>query len=250
MQRYSANRPTGTTASLTPLTQGNYLLPLTLSYNVDSFGSGRRAIEAAQASYQANAADLENVRLVLTAELAADYFTLRQLDTQSAILARDVQNLQKGLDLMIPRHAGGIASSLDVAQEETLLDTTRTQATLLFAQRKQLEDAIAVLVGKPAPEFHLAPRELVAEPPSINAALPSDVLERRPDIAEAERQMAVANAQVGVALAAYYPSLVLFGEGGWNSKSVLNLINAASSFWAIAANVTQSIFSGGHGASR
>ena len=245
-QRFSGTRPTGSTLPLSgPVTQGNYSLPFSVSYEVDLFGKRRRTIEAAQASYQANAADLENVRLVLTAELAADYFTLRQLDTEIGILNRTVETLQKGLDLVKSRHAGGIASGLDVAQEETLLNTTRTQATLLQQQRKQFEDAIAVLVGKPAPGFHLAPRELTAEPPNVDAALPSDILERRPDIAEAERQMAIANAQIGIAKAAYYPSLVLYGQGGWNAANVWQLLNAESGFWAVGANVAENIFTGG-----
>ena len=245
-QRYSGTRATGSGIPLTgPVMQNSYSLPFSVSYEVDLFGKRRRTIEAAQASYQANAADLENVRLVLTAELAADYFTLRQLDTEIAILNRTVQTLQKGLSLVKSRHDGGLASGLDVAQEETLLNTTRTQATLLLQQRKQFEDAIAVLVGKPAPEFHLASRELTAEPPNIDTSLPSDLLERRPDIAESERQMAVANAQIGVAKAAYYPSLVLYGQGGWNSASISQLLNAESGFWALGANVAQSIFTGG-----
>jgi multidrug efflux system outer membrane protein len=245
-ERYSGTRPTGSTIPLaSPVTQGNYNLPFTVSYEVDLFGKRRRTIEAAQAAYQTNAADLENVRLVLTAELAADYFTVRELDSDIGITTRTVETLQKGLDLVKSRHAGGIASGLDVAQEETLLNTTRTQAILLQQQRKQFEDAIAVLVGKPAPDFHLAVRELATEPPNIDASLPSDVLERRPDIAESERQMAVANAQIGIAKAAYYPSLVLFGQGGWNSASISQLLNAESAFWAIGANVAQEIFTGG-----
>lgn len=245
-QRYSGLRSTGSTIPLAgPVTQGSYNLPFTVSYEVDLFGKRRRTIEAAQAAYQANAADLENVRLVLTAELAADYFSLRQLDSEIGILNRTVQALQKGLDLVNSRHTGGIASGLDVAQEETLLNTTRTQATLLLQQRKQYEDAISVLVGKPAPDFRLASRELAAEPPSIDTTIPSDVLERRPDIAESERQMAVANAQIGIAKAAYYPSLVLYGQGGWSSTNISQLLNAESGFWAIGANVAEDIFTGG-----
>jgi len=245
-QRYSGTRPSESTVPVTsPVTQGNYALPFTVSYEVDLVGKRRRTIEAAQASYQANAADLENVRLVLTAELAADYFTLRQLDTEIALLDHTVEALQKGFQLVKSRHDGGVASGLDVAQEETLLNTTRTQATLLRQQRKQFEDAIAVLVAKPAPDFHLAARELKSEPPNIDTTLPSDVLERRPDIAEAERQMAVANEQIGIAKAAYYPSLVLYGQGGWNSANVWQLMNAESGFWAIGANVAESIFTGG-----
>lgn len=245
-QRYSGTRAIGSSIPLSgPVTQNSYTLPFTVSYEVDLFGKRRRTIEAAQAAYQANAADLENVRLVLTAELAADYFTLRQLDTEVAILDRTVQTLEKGLDLVKSRHAGGIASGLDVAQEETLLNTTRTQATLLRQQRKQFEDAIAVLVGKPAPDFQLKAREITTEPPNIDATLPSDLLERRPDIAAAERQMAIANAQIGIAKAAYYPSLVLYGQGGWNSANISQLLNAESGFWAIGANVAEDIFTGG-----
>jgi multidrug efflux system outer membrane protein len=244
-ERYSGNRPTGSTIAPSAVTQGNFSLPFSVSYEVDLFGQRRRTIEAAQAAHQANAADLENVRLVLTAELAADYFTLRQFDSEIGILQRTVETLQKGLDLVQSRHSGGIASGLDVAQEETLLNTTRTEAILLQQQRKQFEDAIAVLVGKPAPDFHLASRELGAEPPRVDTTIPSDVLERRPDIAESERQMAIANAQIGIAKAAFYPSLTLYGQGGWNSQRISQLLNAESGFWAVGANVAQDIFSGG-----
>jgi outer membrane protein, multidrug efflux system len=245
-QRYSGTRPTGTNIPLrAAVTQNNYALPFSISYEVDLFGKRRRTIEAAQASFQASAADLENVRLILTAELAADYFTLRQIDTQLALYARTVDTLQKGLDLVNSRHNGGVASGLDVAQEETLLNTTQTQAILLQQQRKQFEDAVAVLIGKPAPDFHLPTRTLSAEPPNIDTSLPSDLLERRPDIAESERQMAVTNAQIGIAKAAYYPSLVLFGQGGWNSANISELFNAESAAWAVGANVAQTIFTGG-----
>lgn len=245
-QRYSGDRATGSSFPLAgPITQSSWSIPFTVSYEVDLVGQRRRTIEAAQASLQANAADLENVRLILTAELAADYFSMRQLDTQIALLLRTVDALQKGLDLVNSRHQGGVASGLDVAQEETLLNTTRTQATLLKQQRKQFEDAIAVLTGRPAPDFHLEPRELSAEPPGLDTSLPSDLLERRPDIAEAERQMAVANAQIGIAKAAYYPSLQLYGQAGWNAAKITQLLNAESGVWAIGANLAQSIFTGG-----
>lgn len=244
-ERYSGNRPTGTPSTFPPLWQANYLVPFNASYEVDLFGSVRRTIESAQANFQASAADLENVRLVLTAELAADYFTLRALDTQLAIQSRSVENLEKGVALLTSRYHGGVASSLDVAQEDTLLNSTRTQGALLAVERKQNEDAIAVLVGEPAPGFHLPSRDQVAEPPRIEATVPSDVLERRPDIAEAERQMAAANAQIGVAKAAYFPSLGLTGSGGWNSSALSNLFNAPSAFWTIAASLTQTIFDGG-----
>jgi multidrug efflux system outer membrane protein len=245
-QRLSGNRPpNGAVVSLKPVTQDTLTLPFTAGYEVDLFGQRRRTIEAAEASYQASAANLENVRLVITAELAGDYFTLRQLDTELGILNRTVDTLRRGLELVDSRHKGGVASGLDVAQEETLLQTTRTQATLLLQQRKQFEDAIAVLVGRPAPDFHIRKKELNAEPPPIDLGLPSDLLERRPDIAQAERQMAVANAEIGVAKAAYYPSLNLFGNGGWQAADIAKLANVSSTFWALGANVAESIFTGG-----
>jgi outer membrane protein, multidrug efflux system len=245
-QRISGNRPPNSNITPAgPVTQNSFTLPFTVSYEVDLFGRRRRSIEAAQASYQSSAADLENVRLIITSELAGDYFSLRQLDTQISLLSRTVESIGKGLDLVNSRYKGGVASGLDVAQEETLLNTARTQLTLLQQQRKQFEDAIAVLVGKPAPGFHIAARELTAEPPPLNAGLPSDLLERRPDIAEAERQMAIANAQIGIAKAAYYPSLNLFGTGGWQAADIAKLANVQSTFWAIGANVAQSLFTGG-----
>lgn len=245
-QRYSGTRPTGTNIPVSAaVTQPNWLIPFNVSYEVDLFGMRRRTIEAAQAQYQASDANLENVRLVLTAELAADFFTLQQLDSEIGILNRTVEALQKGLQLVESRHNGGIASGLDVAQEQTLLNTTRTQATLLRQQRKQFEDAIAVLVGTPAPDFHLAAHELTAEPPNIDIPLASDLLERRPDIAYNERLMASANAQIGVAKAAYYPSLPLFGQAGWNSQNISQLLNAESAIWAVGVNVAQELFTGG-----
>lgn len=244
--RLSGNRPAlGPFPNQSPITQNNITLPFTAGYEVDLFGRRRRTIEAAQTAYQAGAADLENVRLVITAELAGDYFTLRQLDTELGILNRTVETLKRGLELVDSRHKGGLASGLDVAEEETLLNTTHTQATLLLQQRKQFEDAIAVLVGRPAPDFHFANKELNVEPPAIEAALPSDLLERRPDIAEAERNMAVSNAQIGVAIAAYYPSLNLFTQGGWQTADIVKLANVTSTFWAVGANVAESIFTGG-----
>jgi NodT family efflux transporter outer membrane factor (OMF) lipoprotein len=245
-QRLSGNRPPNSNFTvISPVSQNSYSLPFTVNYELDIFGRRRRSIEAAQASYQSSAADLENVRLLITSQLAADFFSLRQLDTQISLLSRTVEALTKGLDLVNSRYHGGVASGLDVAQEETLLYTTRTLLTLLNQQRKQFEDAIAVLVGKSAPDFHIAPRDLAEQPPSLNAGLPSDLLERRPDIAEAEREMAIANAQIGIAKAAYYPSFNLFGNGGWQAADIAKLANVQSTFWAIGANVAESIFTGG-----
>jgi NodT family efflux transporter outer membrane factor (OMF) lipoprotein len=226
-------------------TANSYAIPFQVNYEVDIFGRRRRSIESAEASYQASAADLESVRLMVTAELAGDFFTLRQQDTELGILNRTVDALTKGLQLVQSRHDGGIASGLDVAQEETFLNTARTQAILLRQQRKQSEDAIAVLIGKPAPDFHLAAKEIEAQPPDIALGLPSDLLERRPDVAEAEREMAATNAQIGVAQAAYYPSLSLFGAAGWQSSAIGSLLSSASIYWGLGANVAEQIFTGG-----
>lgn len=245
-QRLSGNRPSSSSFPVTgPVSQTNITLPFVAGYEADLFGQHRRSIEAARASYQASAADLENVRLVITAELAGDYFTLRRLDTELGILNRTVETLERGLQLVDSRHKGGVASGLDVAEEETLLNTTRTQAVLIQQQRKQFEDAISVLIGKPAPDFHFPAKVLSGEPPTLDAGLPSDLLERRPDIAEAERQMAVANAQIGIAKSAYYPSLNLFANGGWQAADIAKLLNVQSTFWAVGASAAQAIFTGG-----
>jgi NodT family efflux transporter outer membrane factor (OMF) lipoprotein len=246
-QGLSANRPSsGVPVTNGQVTQNSATLPFVVSYELDLFGRRRRSIESAEAAYQASAADLENVRLIITAELAGDYFSLRELDSEIGILNRTVQALQKGFDLVNSRHDGGVASGLDVAQEETLLRNTQTQAQLRLQQRRQFEDAIAVLIGKPAPEFHLSPNELnAAAPPPLNAGLPSDLLERRPDVAQAEREMAAANAQIGVAKAAYYPSIDLFATAGPQVTDLAKLANLSSIFWAVGANVAESIFTGG-----
>jgi NodT family efflux transporter outer membrane factor (OMF) lipoprotein len=212
---------------------------------VDLFGKRMHSIEAAQASLEASAADTENVRLIITAELAADYFTIRRLDSELGILARTIEAIDKALTVIRTRHDRGIASGLDVAQEETLLAITKTQATLLRQQREQIESAIAVLIGQPAPGFHLPSRDLSAQAPAIDTGLPSDLLERRPDIAEAERLMAVANAKIGIARSAYYPSLNLFGSGGWQTASILKLFDWPSVIWSVGAAALQDVFDGG-----
>ncbi len=241
-QRVSGNSATG---NGTALNQASFSLPVSVSYEVDLFGKRMKSIESAQDTLQASAAELENVQLVLIAQLASDYFTVRQLDTELGILTRTVSSLEQAVTLVRNRHDGGVASGLDVAQEETLLASTRTQATLVRQQRDQFEHAIAVLVGQPAPLFHLATRELTIEPPAFDTGLPSDLLERRPDIAEAERQMAAANARIGVARAAYFPSLNLFGTDGWQSGNLLKIFDVPSMVWAVGASLTQDVFTGG-----
>ncbi len=244
--RLSGNRPTnGSRIILGPVTQNTFTLPFNLSWELDLFGGVRRNIESANALYQSSAANLENVRLVITSELAVDYFTLRELDAEIAVVDSAAQYQEKGLQLVQNRHNGGVASGLDVAQQETLLESTRTQATLLRQQRAQFEHAIATLAGTPASGFSVPVKPLALQPPIVPIGLPSDVLERRPDIAIAERQMASQNAQIGVAQSAFYPSVGITGGGGVNSGGIGQILNAPSIFWALGANVAETVFNGG-----
>ncbi len=241
-QRLSGNRTGGGGEALT---QTPIVLPLAVSYEADLFGRRVRSIEASRASLDASAAVLENVRLVVAADLASDYFTLRQLDTELGILDRTTAALTRALELIQARHDAGIASGLDVAQEETLLAATRTQTTLLRQRRDEVEHGIAVLVGEPAPAFTRPSRDLAAHAPAIDTGLPTDLLERRPDVAEAEREMAAANARIGVARSAYFPSVDLLGSGGWQSANVLKIFDVPSLVWAVGASVAEDVFTGG-----
>ncbi|HMC32350.1 MAG TPA: efflux transporter outer membrane subunit [Candidatus Angelobacter sp.] len=242
----SAGRPTVTGIPLAaPTTQNDFLIPFNLTWEADVFGGIRRSVESANASYQASAAGLENVRLVVTSELAVDYFTLRELDAEIAVVDSSVEYQAKSLQLVQNRHAGGIASGLDVAQQETLLNSTRTQATLLRRQRAQFEHAIAALVGVPASSFSVPVKPLALSPPAVPIGVPSDVLERRPDIAQSERLMAAQNAQIGVAKSAFYPGINISASGGFESGDITKIISASTGFWALGANVAETVISSG-----
>lgn len=242
----SAGKPTTTGVPLAaPSTSNDFQIPFNVTWEPDVFGGVRRNVESANATYQATAANLENVRLVITSELAVDYFSLRELDAEIAVVDDSVVYQTKSLTLVQNRHAGGVASGLDVAQQETLLASTKTQAILLRQQRAQFEHAIAALVGVPASSFTVPVKPLDLAPPIVPIGMPSDVLERRPDVAQAERQMAAQNAQIGVAKSAYYPGINIFAGGGVESSQLSNIISAANGFWALGANVTETIFSGG-----
>jgi len=242
--RYSANRPQ-VVASTSAITQSVYEIPFALNYEVDLFGRNRKNLQAANANLQGTAADLQNVRLVLTAELAADYFSLRELDSETQVVQESVTIQQQGLVLVNHRHEGGVASGLDVAQQQTLLDSTVTQLYLLQQQRAQFEHAIAALTGNPASTFTVPVAPLRAVPPPVPLGLPSDLLERRPDIATAERAMANENALVGVARTAFYPQISISGGGGFQSTSLGSLISAPSAFWSLGGDLLQPIFNGG-----
>ena len=245
-ERLSGNRPlSGATVSLNPVTQNVFTVPFSVSYELDLFGRVRRNLEAANASLEGSAADLENVRLVLTAELAADYFNLRELDREAGVVRQSVEIQQKGLDLVNHRHEGGVANGLEVAQQAALLDSTATQLSLVLEQRAQFEHAIAVLTGKSASAFSLVEAPFEAAPPAIPTGVPSEILERRPDVATSERQMAFENAQVGLAVAAFYPHITLSGSGGWESRDIATLVSAPSAFWSLGGDLLQPIFDGG-----
>jgi len=227
------------------VTANEFVIPFDAAYEPDVWGRVRRSVEAARASAQASAADLESVSLTLHAELALDYFQARNLDAAIQVLDETVTAFQKSLDLTQSRYQGGVASQVDVAQAQTQLETTRAQAIDLRADRAQLEHAIASLIGKPASEFTLPIAPLTAQPPAIPTGLPSQLLERRPDVAGAERRMAAANANIGVARSAYFPTFSLNVAGGFNSKVITTLIQGPSAFWSVGAAAAQTIFEGG-----
>jgi NodT family efflux transporter outer membrane factor (OMF) lipoprotein len=218
---------------------------LNAGWEADLWGRLRRGVESSQASAQASAADLAAARLSAQAELASNYFQLRILDGQKQLLDDTVAAFQKTLDLTKNRYVAGVAAKVDVVQAETQLKSTRAQAIDLGVQRAQLEHAIAILIGKQPAEFSVAPVPLVATMPRIPAGLPSELLERRPDVAAAERRAAAANAQIGVAKAAYFPSLTLSASGGYRSASASDLFTAPSRFWSIGPALAQSIFDAG-----
>ncbi len=242
--RDSGNRPF-LSPSIGTGSSGDVLLSLDMSYEVDLWGRVRRTVAAARAEAQATAADLETARLSLQAELALDYFELRAADAQKQLLDETVKAFEAALQLTKNRFEGGAAPRSDVAQAQTQLDTTRAQATDVTVQRAQLEHAIATLIGQPPAAFSLPPRPLDTRPPDIPPGLPSQLLERRPDIAAAERRVAEANEQIGIAKAAYYPTVMLNASLGVEGTSFGNLLNASSLLWSVGASITQTIFDGG-----
>jgi len=245
-QRLSANRPTnGASIVPTAVTQNVFNIPFTLNYELDLFGRVRNSLQAANASLQASAADLENVHLLISSELAADYFQLRELDAELAVVQKAIDFEKEGLNLVDKRHQGGAVSGLDVAQQQTVLDSSYTQLALLQQQRAQFEHAIAVLQGLPASNFKAPLRVLDVPPPAIPLTLPSELLQRRPDIAIAERQVAAANAQIGIAKAAFYPSISLGAGGGFQSRDIGKLLDAPSAIWSIGLSVLEPVFAGG-----
>jgi NodT family efflux transporter outer membrane factor (OMF) lipoprotein len=219
----------------------NYDVGLDARWEVDLWGRVRRLIEASRAGEEASAADLENARLSLQSELAIDYFQLRVTDVQRALLEDSVKAFRTSFDIAQNRYRAGVAGKVDVVQAESQVKSIEAQAIDLRATRAQLEHAIAVLVGKPPAAFTLEPVPFKAHIPDIPPGLPSTLLERRPDIASAERRMAAANARIGVAQAAYFPSLSLTGSGGFASGALSSLVSAPSRVWSLGLGLAGTI---------
>lgn len=212
----------------------NFDLEADLSYEIDVWGRVRNAVAAARANQQASAADLATLNLAVHAELASDYFSLRSQDTEQQLLDKTVEDYSRALELTKNLYNGGAAALTDVAQAEAQLETARTQAADIHLQRAQTEHAIAVLLGKNPAAFHIdeTPMLISAAPPPIDPGLPSSLLERRPDVAAAERRTAAANAQIGVARAAYFPVFSLAAAAGFDSTSASNWLTAPSRLWS------------------
>jgi outer membrane protein, multidrug efflux system len=247
----SANRPLSQYSLPNQSTvQNNFVLGPTVNYEVDLFGRVRREVEGVQASAQQAEADFENTRLILTAQLVTDYFALRELDAEIDVVRVSLQLQRDALGFIASRHDLGFATGLDLAQQQALVDANATQLELLENQRTQFEHAIATLVGTPAPSFAIPAALATSALPAIPVGLPSDLLQRRPDVASAERSMAAANARIGVARAAYYPSILLgsgFGEpnAGWQSNTLSTLFEAPSALWSFGLSATQTLFDAG-----
>jgi NodT family efflux transporter outer membrane factor (OMF) lipoprotein len=224
---------------------GDYSLPVDLSYEVDVWGRVRRTVSAARKEAQATAGDLESVSLSLHAELALDYFELRSADAQEQLLHDTVKAYSESLQLTVDRFEGGESPKSDVAQAQTQLDAARVQETDITVQRAEYEHAIAVLIGKPPAQFSLPPRPADFQPPDITVGLPSQLLERRPDISAAERRVAEANEQIGIARAAYFPTVLLNAAAGFESQSLADWFTWPSRFWAVGPTIAETIFDAG-----
>jgi len=246
-QDFSANRLLSLPQTTNPgrFASNLYTVPLDLSYEVDVWGRVRRSYEAATDEAKASAADYQTVLLTLTSDVAQNYFLLRSLDAEIELLKRTVQLRKEALDLVRYRFEGGVANHLELSQAETDLATTEAQAIALEQRRAQLEDALAVLLGKPASEFSMPREPLGVPPPAIPAGLPSDLLERRPDVAQAERLMAASNARIGVAKAAFFPAIQLTGSAGFQSTDLASLFTWESRMWSIGSGLFTPIFEGG-----
>jgi NodT family efflux transporter outer membrane factor (OMF) lipoprotein len=239
--RVSANRPPPNSI-FNGITYNDFVLPFDVSYQADVWGRVRRNVESYREQAQASAADLATINLSMHADLAVDYLQARSLDAQEQLLNSTAKQYEQALELTRSRFEGGIASEVEVEQAKTQLQTTRAAAIDVGVLRAQYEHAVAVLIGKPPAEFSLPPLPLTAPPPHVPVSVPSDLLERRPDIAASERRVAAANAQIGVAKSAYYPVLSLGGTGGLESSAITTLLNGPSGLWSVGLSAVGTVF--------
>jgi NodT family efflux transporter outer membrane factor (OMF) lipoprotein len=241
--RNSAHRPFFVNPNHAPT--GDFNLPIDLSYEVDLWGRVRRTVSASREEAQASAGDLATLSLSLHSELAVDYFELHTADAQQQILNNTVKAYTDAVRLTTNRYQGGVANRLEVAQAQTQLDTTTAQATDVAVLRSEFEHAIAILLGRPPALFSLPVEPLKASPPAIPVGVPSMLLERRPDIASAERRVAEANDQIGIARAAYFPTITLGASAGLEGNSALNWFTWPSRFWSVGPSAAETLFDAG-----
>ena len=239
-------RTSDNTATASPGSEvSDFQIPLSFAWEADVWGRIRRSVEASSASAQASAADLMAAKLSAQSDLAVDYFQMRVLEAQKQLMDTTVACYQKSLELTRNRYDSGVAAKTDILQAETQLKNTQAQAIDLSAQIAKMEHAVALLVGRPASDFSLPEAPLVLQVPVSPVGLPSELLEHRPDIASAERKMVSANAQIGIAEAAYYPAIRLSATGGLDASNILNVISWPSRFWSVGPSVSETIFDGG-----
>jgi NodT family efflux transporter outer membrane factor (OMF) lipoprotein len=239
-ERYSNNRPPPSSSN--GITFNDFTLPIDLSYQSNAWGRVSRNVESYREQAQASAADLAVVNLSMHATLAIDYFAARSLDAEEQLLEHTVAQYEKALHLNEDLYRGGLASEVEVEQARTILKTTQAQLIDVRVARSQYEHAVGVLIGKPPANFSLPPLPLTAPPPPIPVGVPSELLERRPDIAAAERRVAAANAQAGLADAAYYPLVNIVASGGFDSGSITTLFQGPSAIWSVGPSALVTIF--------
>jgi len=243
--RASGGFVTGGLVSASPSVVTTYSMPASASWTADIWGSIRRSVRASEATAQADFAQLENARLAYQSELAEDYFELHGLDRDIDLLQRTVSSYQDYLKLTQDRYHSGVASGGDVALAQTQLDTTQAQLIDLGVSRAQYEHAIAVLSGQAPAALTISVSTVKTAPPAVPVGVPASLLERRPDIAAAERTVAAANEQIGIAIAAYYPTLTLSASGGFEATNIEKWFSAPSRFWSLGAQWPEEVFEGG-----